>query len=174
MVISELKDQPFEHISIDIAGPYRYSGTNSSITYSVIIQDNLSKYIRFTPLQDTTGETVMETILKYWISYFGAPVEILSDNAPNLTASRLQKFCNKLGINTISSRSYHPQTNRAVERSHAGLAKYLGTTMDELKEDMDWETRLSLACLCYNQIIHSMNYYLVLSLTYLKFHIPGT
>ncbi|CAD7091720.1 unnamed protein product [Hermetia illucens] len=159
IVISELKGQPFERISIDIAGPYRYSGANSSAIYSLTIQDNFSKYIRSAPLQDTTGERVMETILKYWISYFEAPVDILSDNAPNLIAGCLQKFRKKLGINMISSSSYHPQTNGTVKRSHARLAEYLGTTLDELKEDMDWETRLSLARLCYNQTIHSTTCY---------------
>ncbi|CAD7081892.1 unnamed protein product [Hermetia illucens] len=155
IVIGELKCQPYERISIDTAGPCCYSGANSSAINGLTIQNNIFKYIRFAPLQDKTGETLMETILKYWILNFGAPVEILSDNAPNLTPGCLKTFYRKLGINMISTSSYHPQTNGAVERSHARLAEYLGTTMDELKEDMDWETRLSLVCLCYNQTIHS-------------------
>lgn len=56
MVINEIKGNPFERMSIDVAEPYRHTTQGDGSIYNLTIQNNSSKYIRFTALLETSGE----------------------------------------------------------------------------------------------------------------------
>lgn len=46
-----------------------------------------------------------------------------------------------------------------MDRAHTKLVEFLGTTMNESNQDREWETKLGLASLCYNQTIYNATGY---------------
>jgi transposase InsO family protein len=78
----------------------------------------------------------------------GFPTELLTDNGAVFTAAprggrcAIELECDRLGINDITSRPYHPQTCGKVERFHQTLKRYLAKqdparTLGELQTQLD-------------------------------------
>ena len=69
-----------------------------------------------------TGSVVCAKLLiTNWISEFGIPQVITSDRGPQFV-SKLWTDMNKiLGIKTIRTTAFHPQSNGKVERMHSTL-----------------------------------------------------
>jgi transposase InsO family protein len=97
------------------------------------------------PLEETAGawECVSRAIHRY-----GKPRMLLSDNGLAFTGKRLgitvafEENLRLLGIKTITSRPYHPQTNGKNERAHQTIQRWLAKrppaeTLDELQLLLD-------------------------------------
>eukprot|EP01084_Bolivina_argentea_P174983 303062_1 len=69
--------QPFEQISVDIVGPLPTS--HSMNRYIVTMIDKFSRYCMLIPVPDVRSITICKAIDR-WITTFGPPKSILSDN----------------------------------------------------------------------------------------------
>lgn len=106
--------KPFEKIMIDIAGPLPITSTGYS--YILGIVDVYSRFLMLIPLRKTTTESIVDMILKRWISIFGCPIQIISDGGPNLNSRLMKDFCQMFLVEKITSSPYHPQSNGIIER----------------------------------------------------------
>ena len=61
---------------------------------------------------------MVDTLLSQWISRFGAPTTITSDQGAQFTSSLRPKTCRQLGMEHITTTFYHPQSNGMVKRVH--------------------------------------------------------
>lgn len=141
-----------EQIFFDVIGPFKY-GTIKK--YGLTIQDNLTKYTRFCGIANTKAHTIARALIDQWITIFGIPKTMISDNGTNLCGKIMQNVASYFGIKHITTSVAHPQTNGAVERAHARLAEFMRTTSEELKNCPKWEMRMKLASYCYNTTPHS-------------------
>ncbi|GFV46915.1 hypothetical protein TNCV_1270331 [Trichonephila clavipes] len=117
-----LPDARFAHIHIDYIGPYPPS---KGYKYCLIIIDRYTRCVcvwpEVIPTEDMLAETTARALLNGWISRFGTPVTITTDQGTNFESSLMRELTNMMGSHRIHSASYHPQSNGMIERFHIHL-----------------------------------------------------
>ena len=84
---------PWERVHLDFAGPMRGR-------YYLVLVDSHSKWPEIVPMKDiTAGATIRE--LTSIFARFGIPIQLVSDNGPQLTSQEFENFMEKLGIKHI-------------------------------------------------------------------------
>ena len=118
-VVTPLSEFPsserFEHIHIDIVGPLRIS---NGCRYCVTIIDRCTKWPEAVPVTDITAEQVAKALYESWITRFGCPLRISTDQGRQFESLLFQSLMKKFGIRRIRTTAYHPQSNGQIERWH--------------------------------------------------------
>ncbi|KAG6464303.1 hypothetical protein O3G_MSEX014427 [Manduca sexta] len=98
--------QPFYRIHLDFLGPLHGS------MYLVIV-DAYTKWVEVfnTP---ATSNAVVEKLYEY-VSRFGLPHTIVTDNATTFTSDSFKTFCTQNGVIHLTSPAYHPASNGQAE-----------------------------------------------------------
>ena len=105
---------PFEHVAVDIVGPFpRSHGYKYILTYTCLA----SRYPEAIPLRQATAQECAEALLEIF-SRNGVPITLLSDQGAQFMGVLMKRLCERLGIRQIRTTPYHPQSNGAVERMH--------------------------------------------------------
>ena len=154
--------EPFEQISVDIVGPLptSYSGNR----YIVTMIDSFSRYCMLVPVPDITSLSVVKAIDR-WITTFGPPKSMLSDNGPQFISHIYRDFLsNHKKIKYKYTSTYHPQCNGQVERLHRWIKQRLslisydgGLNFVEGKDD--WADYCGIIQYTYNSTPNRMTSY---------------
>lgn len=155
MQITSSSTEPNQRISLDIVGPLPDAGP-AKLRFILTIQDDLTKFSTAYPIRSTTAEETSECLIHY-ISIFGIPKMILTDQGTNFTSDLFKKTCDFLKIKNLWSSPYHPQTQGALERSHSTLKEYLKSYVDN--EQSNWPRYVYTAMLAYNTSVHSTTHF---------------
>ncbi|GBN06761.1 hypothetical protein AVEN_14647-1 [Araneus ventricosus] len=83
--------------------------------------DRLSRWPKAIPIADMQTKTICRAIFHTWISRFGCPSIITTDQGSQMRSSLYREFSEMLGTNRIRTRAYHPIANGIVERFHRHL-----------------------------------------------------
>ncbi|GFX06805.1 transposon Tf2-9 polyprotein [Trichonephila clavipes] len=113
-----LPDARFSQIHVDFIGPFPPSNGQS---YCLTVVDRFTRWMEVIPTADMTKETVCRALLSVWISRFGCPAIITTDQGTNFESSLFRELSNLLGTNRIRCCAYHPKANGLVERLHRHL-----------------------------------------------------
>ena len=151
MQITTTSTTPFEKIFLDIVGPLPLSINGNK--YLLTLQDDLSKYSLAIPMQTMDAETVSKNFVLHFISRFGMPNTLLTDQGTNFQSEFFKNLCKLLKIKKINSTIYHPETNGALERSHQTLKDFLKHFIND--QQSDWDEWIHLATFTYNTSPHS-------------------
>lgn len=108
----------FLHIHTDLVGPLPYSDGN---IYILTVIDRFSRWIEAFPLPDQTAATVAKTLVSQYVSRFGCPERITTDQGTQFESQLMNEVYNLLGITRKRTTAYHPQSNGLVERIHRQL-----------------------------------------------------
>ncbi|GFU84672.1 hypothetical protein TNCV_3781981 [Trichonephila clavipes] len=114
----DLPDARFSQIHVDFIGPFPPSNGQS---YCLTVVDRFTRWMEVIPIPDMTAETVCRALLSVWISRFGCPAIITTDQGTNFESSLFRELSNLLGTNRIRCSAYHPKANGLVERLHRHL-----------------------------------------------------
>ncbi|CAF4870377.1 unnamed protein product [Pieris macdunnoughi] len=155
MRITSTSSEPCQRISMDIVGPLPETGP-AKLRFILTFQDDLTKFSSAYPIRSTTAEETSECLLHY-ISIFGIPKSILTDQGTNFTSDLFKKTCEFLKIKNLWASPYHPQTQGALERSHSTLKEYLKSYIN--KEQSNWPRYVYTAMLAYNTSVHSTTHF---------------
>jgi hypothetical protein len=131
----------FDEVSLDVVGPLPISSTGTK--YILVIQDRLSRWIVFAPMNNTSAETTARTFLKEWVCVHGPPSKLITDRGTNFISAWFKGLSDFLGIEATKTVAYRPQANGQNERSHRELTTYLRMYLDESKRTR-WDTFLQL------------------------------
>lgn len=153
MKITDTPTQPFEKVQIDIVGPL--PETPSGNKYILTIQDNFSKYSDAIPLLTIDSVSVAYALAEEFISRYGCPRAIHTDQGSNFISNIMKTFCKIFKIEKITSTAFHPQSLGSLERSHHSLVEYLKTFSDK----KSWDQWLRYAVFSYNTSIHESTGY---------------
>ena len=105
----------FRHINIDIVGPFP---TCAGYRYLLTIIDRFTRWLEAVPLQDQSAKSVVDALLSVWISRFGVPEKITSDQGRQFESSLFRELSKFLGCKANTTTAYHPQANGIIERQH--------------------------------------------------------
>ena len=108
-VSSELPNIPWHTLSTDL---FVFNGESY-----LIIADYMTKYPIVEKLgQSTTSQTIANITSKY-LSLFGVPHSIISDNGPQFIGNPYKNLMEKLKITHVTSSPHHPQSHGFIERT---------------------------------------------------------
>ena len=89
-----LPDARFAHIHIDFIGPLPSSNGNR---FSMTIIDRFTRWPEVIPTPDMIAETAARALVHTWISRFGSPVTITTDQSKNFESHLFKDLLNMLG-----------------------------------------------------------------------------
>lgn len=145
---------PMEEICIDLAGPF--PETHNSNKYVLVVVDSFSKWMEAYPLPDIEAKTVAETLVREFISRFGVPFWLKSDQGRQFESKLFQEMCNIMELEHKTSTAFHPQGNSRVERMVKVVVNLMAAYCNDQK---DWDTNLPLLTLAYRSTIHEVTGY---------------
>ena len=118
------------------------------ITNILVFHDHFMKHIMAYVTPDQTAKTVAKFLYQGYISIFGAPARLLSNQGANFTNNISDKLCMVLGMKKLQTSLYHSQMNRLVERSHQTIMPMIGKLVEDQKAN--WPGHLA-------EIVHAYN-----------------
>lgn len=120
----------------------------------MVAVDRLSKQIHVAP---TTGSVNSEGVATIWRDrvwvHHRLQEGIISDRGPQFVSAFTKALHHQLGIKTLASTAYHPQTDGQTERVNQEVEQYLRLWCNERQDD--WADLLSMAEFCYNNHVHA-------------------
>lgn len=104
---------PFQHVAVDIVGPFE-QGTYDC-RFAITLIDYFSKW----PEVAFASSATTDTVIAFLASIFareGNPCTITTDNGPQFMSTAFADFLKERNIKHIRTSVYHPQANGGVER----------------------------------------------------------
>ncbi|XP_051170097.1 uncharacterized protein LOC127287306 [Leptopilina boulardi] len=148
MSITDTPTEAFEKIEMDIVGPL--PETENGNKFILTIQDNLTKYSVATPLRRIDSVSVANAFAEKFISQFGCPQIVHTDQGRDFTSKLMENFCKIFKIKQLRSTAFHPQSLGSLERSHHVLIQYLKNFCNK----NNWDKWLPYAMFSYNTSKH--------------------
>ena len=141
-----------EMVNIDIVGPFKRSASGNK--YILTVMDRFSRFVMAIPLPNIRASTVIMYFLR-WLSIFGPPKMLLSDNGSQFTSKCWELLMNTIGSRHKRTTPYKPSTNGMIERFHRYLKERLALIGIDLELDFtlkgaDWDLFLPHICYIYN------------------------
>lgn len=108
----------FRHVHMDIVGQLP---TSEGYSYLLTMIDRFSRWTEAIPMCNMTAETVCRAFYDNWISRFGVPDTITTDQGTQFEGRLMQSLVKLLGCKRIRTTAYHPASNGMIERWHRSL-----------------------------------------------------
>lgn len=118
----------FQHIHVDIVGPLPTSPQGNR--YLVTMIDRVTRWPEAIPTDDITAEAVAKIVYENWITRFGCPIYLTSDQGRQFESQLFAKLLAAMGTKRNRTTPYHPQSNGIVERWHRTLKTALKTRLN--------------------------------------------
>ena len=122
----------FERIGIDLVGPHTITKQNNH--YIIVATNYLTRWLEAKAIPDAGAKTLAKFIFEDIVCRHGVPQVIFSDNRKNFASEIVKILCKKFLIKHIFSSSYHPQTNRIVERLNKTFCNSLAKVKEQDKD----------------------------------------
>ncbi|GFW48863.1 retrovirus-related Pol polyprotein from transposon 412 [Trichonephila clavipes] len=146
---------PFERIAFDILGPL--PRTASGNKHLLVVIDYFTKWPEVYPIPDQEAPTVAEAVVQHWISRYGVPLQLHSDQGRNFVSAVLKGVCELLGIDKTKTTPLHPQSDGMVERFNRTILNNLSLMVS--KNQQDWDQKVPLFLLAYRSAVHETTGY---------------
>lgn len=124
--------------------------TKNGNIYLLTLPDNLTKYSDAIPLASIEATTVAVALAEQFISRFGCPRVIHTDQGRNFVGQVMKRFCQIFRIQRITSTAFHPQSLGSFERAHRVFVDYLRHYCAK----SDWDEWIRFVMFSYNTSVH--------------------
>ncbi|GBM00287.1 Retrovirus-related Pol polyprotein from transposon 297 [Araneus ventricosus] len=103
--------------------------------------------LNFKEPEDQEASTVAEELVRSWISCYGVPMILHSNQGTNFNSALFTELCKLLGILKTRMTALHPESNGMVERFNRTILNHLSLFVS--RNQTDWDTHLPLFLLAY-------------------------
>ncbi len=103
-----------ERVHLDLLGPFPKSKAGNR--YILMMVDQFTKWFECVAIPDQSAEVVAKAFVDQYISRFGPPLEIHTDQGGCFNGSLFQACCKLLDITKTRTTPYRPRSNGQVER----------------------------------------------------------
>ena len=141
---------PLQTVAIDLVGPLEPG--NHDFKYILTVEDLWSRFVQCYPLKTKETAEVARVLMERFISNFGCPMSIHSDNGTEFTSNLFQALMKELQIEKTFTPTYNPKSNGKLERFHRDLGSFMRTTT--VREDPGWIAYLPALALAHNTKQH--------------------
>lgn len=145
---------PMEEIAIDLMGPLPESSKGNK--YVLVVVDSFSRWMEAYPIPNMEAKTVAAVLVNEFISRFGVPMWIKSDQGKQFKCELFTQVCDLLQVEHYMSTAFHPQGNSRVERMVKVVGNLLAAFCTTQKE---WDEKLPLLTLAYRSTVHEVTGY---------------
>jgi hypothetical protein len=121
------------------------------------VVDYFTKWSDAFPIRNQEAVTVAKVLVDRVFSYFGVPLQIVSDRGANFESHLFNELCRRLNIDHVRTTAYKPSTNGLVERFHRTLNSIMGKVVAE--NQRDWDIHVPYALAAYRATIHDSTGY---------------
>jgi cleavage and polyadenylation specificity factor subunit 1 len=108
----------FLHVHVDLVEPLP---TSAGYTYCLTADDRFTRWPKFIPTPDIRDDTVARALLTGWISRFGCPQTVTTDQGRQFESQIFPSSSKMCGIQLARTTAHHPAANGLVERFHRTL-----------------------------------------------------
>ena len=136
-----------ERVAIDLMGPL--PKTDSDNQWILVVGDYHTKWMEAYALPDAKAVTVARKLVEEFISRFGVPTELHSDQGSNFESQVFSEVCNLLKINKTRTTPYNPKSDGLVERFNKTLMNMVAMMLHETEGKKNWDEHLALATSAY-------------------------
>ncbi len=140
---------PNQQLGIEIVGPFPQSKHGN--VYLLVMVDFFSKWAA--PLPNQEAHTGADAIIDHWVSRFGVPDSIHSDQGSNFENRLVYEVCERLGAHKTWTTAYHPQGNGQTERTNRSLVSLLKAFVHTARYDI-WDELISYCLFSYSNTVH--------------------
>ncbi len=140
---------PFERIAMDLDGPFPMSQRGNRHIF--VVADYFSKWCEAYPVPTIDAPEIAKVFRENWISHYGAPLELHTDQGRNLESNLFAEMCKLLKISKTRTTAFHPQSHGMVVRFNRILSQHLSKVVD--KHQNDWDDYIPLFMLAYRSAI---------------------
>ena len=140
---------PLDRIAIDILEcPISDSGNQ----YVIVVQDYFTKWVECYPVPNHTAVTVADKLTNEFISRFGTPKQIHTDQGREFESKLFALLCEKLEIEKTRTCPYRPQSDGMVERFNRTLLQMLSVYVNS--NHSNWDEHIPFLLMAYRSTIH--------------------
>ena len=141
---------PLERVGIDIMGPFPCSKQGNK--YILMIADYFTKWLVAIPIKNQEATTVADKFIERFVSVFGVPLQIHSDQGRNFESLVFKEMCRILGSEKTRTTPMRPQSDGLVERANRTLQNMLSAFVSENQDN--WDEYLHILTVAYNTAKH--------------------
>jgi cleavage and polyadenylation specificity factor subunit 1 len=111
----------FDHVHLDIV----VMPLQLNYRYCLTMIDRFSRWPEAVPLSNITADTIATAFWTHWISRFGSPKTITTDQGTQFESAVFKQLANLIGSKHFHTTAYHPQSNGLIERWHRSFKSSL-------------------------------------------------
>ncbi len=146
MVERQIVCVPFESVCVDLVGPLPKGKRGAKYLFTYVCL--ASRWPEAIPMRTASATEAAQCFVDI-ISRTGIPLRVLSDRGTIFLSKLMSGVCNMLGIDTVATSPYRPQSNGVVERMHGSLKPMLSKAVGA---GLDWVDFLPLALFALRQV----------------------
>ena len=155
--------RPLELVCIDFLTLERSAGGYEHV---LVVTDHYTRYAQAYATRDEKATTVARVLWEKYMSHYGIPERLHSDQGKCFTSAVVRELCHLLGITKSNTTPYHPQGNGMTERFNRTLLSMLGTLTRSQK--VNWAMRLPSMTHAYNSSRHESTGYSPFHLMFMR------
>ncbi|KAK3088175.1 hypothetical protein FSP39_015678 [Pinctada imbricata] len=125
--------------------------TENGNEYIIVVSDYFTKWVEAYAVQDHTALTVADKLCTEFISRFGTPIQIHTDQGREFESELFSQMCKNLDIDKTRCTPYRPNSDGLVEIFNKTLQQMLKVFVN--KQRNDWDDYLPYMLMAYRSTI---------------------
>ena len=139
-----------ERVALDVLG--ELPETRNGNKYVLVACDYYTKWSHAMAMPDQTAQTIADVFTIEFITVFGAPLTLHSDQGPAFESNLFREVCKLLDIEKSRTVPYRPESDGQVERQNRTLQQMLKCYINQYRND--WDDHLPYLNMAYRASPH--------------------
>ena len=117
----------------------------------MVVGDYVTKWTQAIPLENLEAKTVARALIDNFITKFGVPLSIHTDQGAFFESQLFQEMCQVLGIKKTRTTKARPQSDGVVESVNRTILNMLSAFVSEHQKD--WDEYVPLVMMAYRSSV---------------------